>query len=187
MSICRFRSISRQSRSNEKLRESTGQGASRRRFRSSASIWPSGRSKAHGAKHLRSFLSCLLPGTTGTPMFWTVYSDRIFRGCTKGEPDEGQVNLACLAARLVVNPRSGLHPSRQPDVMRGCIRTQLQSQARSPSSGASTIVFKELLGDDAHRNTQVLGAIGEQLDELELRHLDLSQNADIGPNPTSIL
>ena len=91
------------------------------------------------------------------------------------EPDERTLNLACLAARLVVNPRAGLAPAMIWGAMEGCIRTQLRYQsAEAYDRFLSDNVFKILLGDDRDRNAKVLDVIGEQQRKLDIRRINLS-------------
>ena len=100
------------------------------------------------------------------------------------KPDERTLNLACLAARLVVNPRAGLAPAKTRDAIDGCVRTQLRYQsAESYVIFLSDNVFRELLGDDREWNAKVLDAIGEQLRKLGIREIDLSMTRidDIAP------
>ena len=100
------------------------------------------------------------------------------------EPDERTLNLACLAARLVVNPRAGLAPAKTRDAIDGCVRTQLRYQsAESYDRVLSDNVFRELLGDDREWNAKMLDAIGEQLRKLGIRGIDLSMTRidDIAP------
>ena len=101
------------------------------------------------------------------------------------KPDERTLNLAFLAARLVVNPRAGLAPAKTWDVIvDGCVRTQLRYQsAASYDRFRSDNVFRELLGDDREWNAKVFDAIGEQLRKLGIRWLDLSMTRidDIAP------
>ena len=91
------------------------------------------------------------------------------------EPDERTLNLACLAARLVTNPRAGLAPAKIRDaVVEGCVRTQLRYQsAEVHDEFLLTDVFMALLGEDREWNAKVLDVIGEQLRMLELRSLSL--------------
>ena len=91
------------------------------------------------------------------------------------EPDERTLSLACLAARLVVNPRAGLAPAKIRDaVVEGCVRTQLRYQsAEVYDEFLSTDVFMALLGEDREWNAKVLDVIGGQLKMLELRSLSL--------------
>ena len=91
------------------------------------------------------------------------------------KPDERTLNLACLAARLVVNPRAGLAPAKIQDaVVEGCVRTQLRYQsAEVHDELLLTDVFMALLGEDREWNAKVLDVIGEQLRMLELRSLSL--------------
>ena len=101
------------------------------------------------------------------------------------KPDERILNLAFLAARLVVNPRAGLAPAKTWDaIVDGCVRTQLRYQsAASYDRFRSDNVFRELLGDDREWNAKVFDAIGEQLRKLGIRWLDLSRTRidDIAP------
>ena len=100
------------------------------------------------------------------------------------EPNERTLNLACLAARLVVNPRAGLAPAKTRGVIEGCVRTQLRYQsAESYDRFRSDNVFRELLVDDRERNAKVFDAIGDQLRKLGIRGIDLSETRidDIAP------
>ena len=100
------------------------------------------------------------------------------------EPDERTLNLAFLAARLVINPRAGLAPAKTRDAIDGCVRTQLRYQsAESYVTFLSGNVFRELLVDDREWNAKVFDAIGEQLRKLEIRGIDLSETRtdDIAP------
>ena len=100
------------------------------------------------------------------------------------KPDERTLNLACLAARLVVNPRAGLAPAKTRDAIDGCVRTQLRYQsAGSYNRFLSDNVFRVLLVDDREWNAKVLDAIGEQLRKLGIRRIDLSGTRidDIAP------
>ena len=100
------------------------------------------------------------------------------------EPDERTLNLACLAARLVVNPRAGLAPAKTRDAIDGCVRTQLRYQSAESYDGfPPDDVFGELLGDDREWNAKVLYAIGEQLRKLGIRGIDLYMTRidDIAP------
>ena len=101
------------------------------------------------------------------------------------KPDERTLNLACLAARLVVNPRAGLAPAKIRDaVIEGCVRTQLRYQsAGSYDRFLSVNAFKILLGDDRDRNLEVFDVIGRQLRKLRLRVIDLSETRidDLAP------
>ena len=91
------------------------------------------------------------------------------------EPDERTLNLACLAARLVTNPRAGLAPAKIRDaVVEGCVRIQLRYQSAEVHDEFLLIdVFMALLGEDREWNAKVLDVIGEQLRMLELRSLSL--------------
>ena len=100
------------------------------------------------------------------------------------KPDERTLNLAFLAARLVVNPRAGLAPAKTRDAIDGCVRTQLRYQsAEWYTRFQSDTVFRELLVDDREWNAKVLDAIGDQLRKLEIRGIDLSKTRtdDIAP------
>ena len=100
------------------------------------------------------------------------------------EPDEQTLNLAFLAARLVVNPRAGLAPAKIRDAIDGCVRTQLRYQsAEWYNRFLSDNVFRELLVDDREWNAKVLDAIGDQLRKLGIRGIDLSKTRtdDIAP------
>ena len=100
------------------------------------------------------------------------------------KPDERTLNLACLAARLVVNPRAGLAPAKTRDAIDGCVRTQLRYQsAGSYNRYLSDNVFRVLLVDDREWNAKVLDAIGEQLRKLGIRRIDLNETRidDIAP------
>ena len=91
------------------------------------------------------------------------------------KPDERTLNLAFLAARLVVNPRAGLAPAKTRDAIDGCVRTQLRYQSAGSYDGfLSDNVFRELLVDDREWNAKVFDAIGEQLRKLGIRKIDLS-------------
>ena len=90
------------------------------------------------------------------------------------EPDERTLNLAFLAARLVVNPRAGLAPAKTWNAIDGCVRTQLRYQsATSYVMFLSDNVFRELLGDDREWNAKVFGTIRDQLKRFDIRELDL--------------
>ena len=102
------------------------------------------------------------------------------------EPDERTLNLACLAARLVINQRAGLAPAKIRDAMEGCVRTQLRYQSAESYNrflSVSVNVFEVLLGDDRDRNSEVFDAIGRQLRKLGLRVIDLSKTRidDLSP------
>ena len=100
------------------------------------------------------------------------------------EPNERTLNLACLAARLVVNPRAGLAPAKTRGAIEGCVRTQLRYQsAESYDRFRSDNVFRELLVDDRERNAKVFDVIGDQLRKLGIRGIDLSETRidDIAP------
>ena len=100
------------------------------------------------------------------------------------KPGERTLNLACLAARLVINPRAGLAPAKTRDAIDGCVRTQLRYQsAGSDGRYRSNNIFRELLGDDRERNAKVFDAIGEQLRKLGVRGIDLNETRidDIAP------
>ena len=100
------------------------------------------------------------------------------------EPDEQTLNLAFLAARLVVNPRAGLAPAKIRGAIDGCVRTQLRYQStESYDVFLSDNVFRELLVDDREWNAKVLDAIGDQLRKLGIRGIDLSKTRidDIAP------
>ena len=100
------------------------------------------------------------------------------------KPDERTLNLAFLAARLVVNPRAGLAPAKTWDAIDGCVRTQLRYQSAESYDGfLPDSVFRELLGDDREWNAKVLDAIGEQLRKLGIRGIDLCMTRidDIAP------
>ena len=100
------------------------------------------------------------------------------------KPDERTLNLAFLAARLVVNPRAGLAPAKTRDAIEGCVRTQLRYQsAESYDRFLSDNVFRELLVDDREWNAKVFDAIGDQLRKLGIRRIDLSKmrTDDIAP------
>ena len=100
------------------------------------------------------------------------------------EPDERTLNLACLAARLVVNPRAGLAPAMIWGAMEGCVRTQLRYQStESYDRFLSDNVFKVLLGEGQDRSAKVLDAISRQLRESGLQVIDLSDTRidDLAP------
>ena len=92
------------------------------------------------------------------------------------KPDDRILNLAFLAARLVVNPRAGLGPAKTRDAIYGCVWTQLRYQsAESYDRFLSDNVFRELLGDDREWNAKVTDAIGKQPRKPEIRRIDLSE------------
>ena len=94
------------------------------------------------------------------------------------KPDERTLNLACLAARLVVNPRAGLAPAKTRDAIDGCVRTQLRYQSAGPYNRfLSDNVFRELLVDDREWNAKVFGTISDQLKRLDIRELDLDRTS----------
>ena len=91
------------------------------------------------------------------------------------EPGERTLNLACLAARLAVNPRSGLSRAKRQDATESCVRTQLRCQsAESYDEFLPDNVFGVLLGDDRVRNANVFDVIGEQFRRLEIQRINLS-------------
>ena len=100
------------------------------------------------------------------------------------EPGERTLNLACLAARLAVNPRSGLSRAKRQDATESCVRTQLRYQStESYDEFLPDNVFGVLLGDDRVRNANVFDVIGEQLRKLKIRRIDLSKTRidDLAP------
>ena len=100
------------------------------------------------------------------------------------EPGERTLNLACLAARLAVNPRSGLSRAKRQDATESCVRTQLRCQSeKSYYLFLPNIVFGVLLGDDRVRNANVFDVIGKQLRKLKIGRIDLSETRidDLAP------
>ena len=100
------------------------------------------------------------------------------------KPDERILNLAFLAARLVVNPRAGLAPAKTWDVIEGCVRTQLRYQsAESYDEFFSETVFGEILSGDREWNAKVFGTISAQLKRFDIRELDLGRTlvSDLTP------
>ena len=100
------------------------------------------------------------------------------------EPDERTLNLAFLAARLVVNPRAGLAPAKTWDAIDGCVRTQLRYQsAESYDEFLSENVFGEILGGDREWNAKVFGTISDQLKRFDIREIDLGKTliSDLTP------
>ena len=91
------------------------------------------------------------------------------------EPGERILNLAFLAARLAVNPRSGLSHAKRWDAIEVCVRTQLRYQsAESYDEFLPDNIFGVLLGDDRSSNANMLDVIGEQFRRLKIRRIDLS-------------
>ena len=100
------------------------------------------------------------------------------------KPDERTLNLAFLAARLVVNPRAGLAPAKTWDAIGGCVRTQLRYQsAESYDEFLSENVFGEILGGDREWNAKVFGTISDQLKRFDIREIDLGKTlvSDLTP------
>ena len=92
------------------------------------------------------------------------------------KPEDRILNLAFLAARLVVNPRAGLGPAKTRDAIYSCVWTQLRYQsAESYDRFLSDNVFRELFGDDREWNAKVTDAIGKQPRKPEIRRIDLSE------------
>ena len=106
------------------------------------------------------------------------------------ETDEVSLNLGHLLARLVVNARSGLSPSKREEAIARCVKTEIRLQTDSwiPRSN----IFANLIGDDAQLNMKVFKEIDAQIEAAEPvnRSLNLRgvQISDITPlaNLTSL-
>lgn len=97
------------------------------------------------------------------------------------EPDEVSLNLGHLLARLVVNSRSGLSPTKRDEAIVCCIQTQFQLQLLYAPGEMPSSIAAELICDDAQLNTKVFKQIGAQIEmeehgnrELDLAHAQVS-------------
>ena len=106
-----------------------------------------------------------------------------FSKLNTSKPDTGILNLACLAARLALNPRSGLDLSKRELIVDGCIRVQFEYQSNSNNRFLRNIVLRELFDDDAKWNAGVLKTIGRLLESSVPYRLNLSGTkvSDIAP------
>ena len=106
------------------------------------------------------------------------------------ESNDVSLNLGHLLARLVVNARSGLSPSKREEATARCVKTEIRLQTDSwiPRSN----IFANLIGDDAQLNMKVFKEIDAQIEAAEPvnRSLNLRgvQISDITPlvNLTSL-
>ena len=99
------------------------------------------------------------------------------------------LNLGRLLARLIVNHRSGLPPSKRDNAIAHCARAQLQFPCDIDSTSPS--VLASLVGDDTRFNAKVFREVGVQLEMqppenqvLDLtgaRISDIEQLADLLP------
>ena len=101
------------------------------------------------------------------------------------ESDEVSLNLGLLLARLVVNSRSGLSPSRRDRAIADCVQAQFQLQLRYAPEEMPSSIASDLIRDDALLNTRVFEQIGAQIatEKPGNRVLDLSgsQVSDLRP------
>ena len=101
------------------------------------------------------------------------------------ESNDVTLNLGHLLARLVVNTRSGLAPSRRDQAIACCVKAQFGLQLRYAPGGMPSSIASDLIRDDALLNTKVFKQIGAQIAAGEPGHrvLDLggSQVSDLRP------
>ena len=101
------------------------------------------------------------------------------------ESDEVSLNLGHLLARLVVNPRSGLSPSKNDAAIARCVKAQMRLQAHCKPEGMPSSIFADLIRDDTQLNVRVFTQIGVQIEieEPGNREIDLSSSlvSDLAP------
>ena len=92
------------------------------------------------------------------------------------ESDEVSLNLGHLLARLVVNSRSGLSPSKSDAAIACCVKAQMRLQAHCKPEGMPSNIFADLIRDDTQLNVRVFAQIGAQIEieEPGNREIDLS-------------
>ena len=95
------------------------------------------------------------------------------------------LNLGSLLARLVVNSRSGLSPTRRDAATASCVNAQFRLQLRHGAGEMTSSIVADLIRDDARLNTKVFKQLGIQMEmeEQRNRELDLtgSQVSDLEP------
>ena len=101
------------------------------------------------------------------------------------ESNEVSLNLGHLLARLVVNPRSGLSPSKSDAAIARCVKAQMRLQAHCKPEGMPSSIFADLIRDDTQLNVRVFTQIGVQIEieEPGNREIDLSSSlvSDLAP------
>ena len=101
------------------------------------------------------------------------------------ESDESSLNLGLLLARLVVNSRSGLSPSRRDQAIACCIQAQFRLQLRYGVGEMLSSIVAELIREDTRLNIKVFKQLSIQMEMEEQgnRELDLtgSQVSDLEP------
>ena len=92
------------------------------------------------------------------------------------ESEEVTLNLGHLLARLVVNSRSGLSPSKSDAAIASCVKTQMRLQNHFRPQGMPSRIFADLIRDDARLNVGVFMQIGAEMEREAPgnRELDLS-------------
>ena len=105
------------------------------------------------------------------------------------ESDEVTLNLGHLLARLVVNSRSGLSPSRRDQAIACCIQTQFRLQLRHGIGELGPSIVAGLIRDDDRLNIKVFKQLGVQmeLEEEGNRKLDLAGSQVSGLEPLAKL
>ena len=95
------------------------------------------------------------------------------------------LNLGHLLARLVVNSRSGLSPTKRDEAITCCVKAQFRLQHRRYPGKAPSSIFADLLRDDTLLNAEVFKQVGAQM-KIQTpgnRELDLRESlvSDLGP------
>ena len=93
------------------------------------------------------------------------------------------LNLGQLLARLVVNPRSGLVPQREHGAIVAAVRAALRHHPNREYPRRPSSIFMSLFGDNSSWNAKVLTIVGEQLNELDILSLPLTQMPVVALEP----
>lgn len=85
---------------------------------------------------------------------------------------EIRLNLALLLTRLINNPLAGLPGESKETAIKAVVRATVEPGKYDQED--SSVVLRELLGEDEAFNTLVMEAIAAQVQELDIEYLDLS-------------